>query len=97
MALTAALGGDVSFTLIGDGASVTVDVALADLATLLGYTMPAAISAVDLIDFSLPTGAAGVTCRPSVGGVGGDTITLDFSAALEDSTNYSIALRLWAA
>jgi len=96
MAITAALGGDVSFTLTGDGSAVTVDVALADLATLIGVLMPAAITAVDLIDFSLPSGSPGITCRPSVGGTGGDAITLDFSAALANATNYSIALRLWA-
>ena len=95
MAITAAKGGDVSFTVVGDGASTTVTLTLAAIATLLGYSMPAAITAVDLVDFSLPAGSAVVTCKPSVAN-GGDSVLLTFSAALTNNVNYSIVLRFWA-
>lgn len=95
MAITAALGGDVAFTVVGDGAATTITITLADLATLLGYLMPSAITAVDLIDFSLPGGAAGVTCRPTVASAGA-AILLTFSAVLVNARNYAVALRLWA-
>ena len=95
MAITASNGGDVAFTVVGDGSATTVTITLAALATLLGYLMPSSITAVDLVDFSLPAGAAGVTCKPSVASAGA-AILLTFSAALTNNVNYSVALRLWA-
>lgn len=95
MAITAALGGDVSLTVVGDGSATTITITLAALATLLGYLMPSAITAVDLIDFSLPAGAPAITCRPTVASAGA-AILLTFSSALANATNYAVALRLWA-